>query len=44
MTANTHAEDKAQCYEAGMNDFLIKPFNLLELFATMLRSLSCRDD
>jgi PAS domain S-box-containing protein len=44
MTANAFAEDKARCIEAGMNDFLIKPFNPDQLFATLLRSLSQRDD
>ena len=39
MTANAFSEDKARCIEAGMNDFLIKPFNPDELFATLLRSL-----
>ena len=40
MTANVFAEDKARCLEAGMNDFLIKPFIPETLFATLLRSLS----
>jgi PAS domain S-box-containing protein len=40
MTANAFAEDKAQCVAAGMNDFLIKPFNPEELFSILLRSLS----
>jgi PAS domain S-box-containing protein len=39
MTANAFPEDKARCYEAGMNDFLIKPFDPDALFATLLRSL-----
>lgn len=40
MTANVFAEDKARCIDAGMNDFLIKPFDPATLFATLLRALS----
>ena len=43
MTANAFAEDKARCYDAGMSDFLVKPFAPDTLFATLLRSLSRRD-
>ncbi len=43
MTANVFAEDKAQCFAAGMTDFLIKPFNPDMLFATLLRALSERN-
>jgi CheY-like chemotaxis protein len=42
MTANAFAEDKAQCIEAGMNDFLIKPFNPDQLFALLLHALDQR--
>ena len=39
MTTNAFVEDKALCIEAGMNDFLVKPFNPDTLFATLLRCL-----
>lgn len=39
MTANALAEDRALCIEAGMSDFLIKPFDPDTMFATLLRSL-----
>jgi PAS domain S-box-containing protein len=42
MTANAFAEDKARCIEAGMTDFLIKPFDPATLFATLLRALDRR--
>ncbi|MDO8787546.1 MAG: PAS domain S-box protein [Sulfuritalea sp.] len=43
MTANAFAEDKARCLEAGMNDFLIKPFDPDRLFAVLLHGLDRRE-
>ncbi len=40
MTANAFAEDKARCLEAGMNGFLMKPFDPDTLFATLLKALT----
>ena len=39
MTANVFAENRAQCLEAGMNDFITKPVNPAALFETLLRWL-----
>ncbi|MDP2823836.1 MAG: response regulator [Sulfuritalea sp.] len=43
MTANAFAEDKARCLDAGMNDFIIKPFVPDTLFSTLLRGLDQPD-
>ncbi|MEI6734017.1 MAG: PAS domain-containing protein [Comamonadaceae bacterium] len=40
MTANAFAEDRAQCFEAGMTDFLAKPISPDQLYSTLLRALS----
>jgi len=39
MTANVFTEDKIRCFEAGMNDFIVKPIDPLQIFATLLRWL-----
>jgi PAS domain S-box-containing protein len=43
MTANAFAEDKVRCLDAGMTDFMIKPFNPKVLFALLLHSLTKRE-
>ena len=39
MTANAFAQDKALCFEAGMNDFIVKPVDAERLFSVLLRWL-----
>jgi signal transduction histidine kinase/CheY-like chemotaxis protein len=39
MTANIFAEDRRLCTEAGMNDFVAKPVELENLFATIIKWL-----
>ena len=40
MTANAFIEDKGHCLEAGMDDFLVKPFDPELLFSILLRWIS----
>jgi CheY-like chemotaxis protein len=42
MTANAFAEDRQNCFDAGMNDFLTKPFNPDKLYAIAAKWLSQR--
>ena len=42
MTANAFAEDKRLCLEAGMNDFLTKPFTPEQLYTTLFLALDSR--
>jgi len=36
MTANAFTEDKVRCFEAGMNDFIVKPIAPDKIFVTLL--------
>lgn len=40
MTANAFAEARQACLEAGMNDFIAKPFSPHDFYATLLKWLS----
>jgi PAS domain S-box-containing protein len=42
MTANAFAEDKVRCFEAGMNDFIVKPIDPVQIFSTLLKWLEPR--
>ena len=43
MTANVFAEDRAKCFQAGMDDFLMKPFSPDALFGILLKRLGRQD-
>jgi signal transduction histidine kinase/CheY-like chemotaxis protein len=40
LTANALASEMELCKEAGMNDYVIKPFKLSELYSSMTRNLT----
>ena len=44
MTGNAFAEDRIRCFDAGMNDFIAKPFKPKELYATVFKWLAARVD
>jgi PAS domain S-box-containing protein len=44
MTANAFVEDRQNCFAAGMNDFIAKPFDADLLFKVLLKWLDLRPD
>ena len=44
MTANAYDEDKVRCQEAGMSDFITKPFNPDVLFSSLLKWLQSKHE
>ncbi|MBK1718165.1 hybrid sensor histidine kinase/response regulator [Thiocystis violacea] len=43
MTANAFTEDRQACEAAGMNDFITKPIDIEQLYATLLKWLPCEN-
>ena len=43
MTANAFAENRVHCLEAGMNDFLVKPFDPKVLYSLLLKWLEANE-
>lgn len=44
MTANIFLEDRLSCLNVGMNDFVAKPVDPLNLFKSLLKSLPNKED
>jgi CheY-like chemotaxis protein len=40
ISANDHALDREQCLQAGMDDYLVKPFRPAELYAMLAKWLT----
>jgi PAS domain S-box-containing protein len=40
LTAAASKEDQARCSEAGMNDFILKPFDFKDLYSRLIRLLN----
>ncbi len=43
MTASAMTEDKQNCVEAGMNDFISKPISIVDLIAALEKSFTAKD-
>jgi CheY-like chemotaxis protein len=43
LTANVLSEDRARCFNSGMNDFLSKPIRMTELHETLKRWLEANE-
>ena len=44
MTAHAMKEDKQECLDAGMNDYITKPFKAAELYRVLLKWLQTRGE